>query len=87
MKDRQATFPLRLPASVRTDAQEMSAKEGTSLNQFIAIAVAEKIAALKAARFFAERRDRADVDAFDRFMQREGGEPPKPGDRWPEGPR
>jgi plasmid stabilization system protein ParE len=32
----------------------------------------------------AERRGRADWEAFDRLMQRNGGEPPRPGDELPE---
>ena len=45
-------------------------EDGTSLNQFVANAVAEKVAALRTARYFAERKGRADWNAFDRFMQR-----------------
>ena len=36
--------------------------------------------AVKAAAFFAERRERADFEAFDRLMGRLGGEPPPAGD-------
>ncbi|MER2624168.1 MAG: toxin-antitoxin system HicB family antitoxin [Accumulibacter sp.] len=57
--------------------------EGTSINQFVATAVAEKLAAMNTATFFAERRTRADFDAFDRIMQRQGGEPPQPDDLIP----
>lgn len=57
--------------------------DGTSLNQFVATAVAEKLAAMNTATFFAERRERADFDAFDRIMQRQGGEPPQPDDLIP----
>lgn len=38
-----ATFPLRLPKSMRLQAVELAHVEGISLNQFIAIAVAEKL--------------------------------------------
>jgi len=33
--------------------------------------------------FFAERRGRADFDAFDQIMARQGGEPPRPDDLIP----
>jgi hypothetical protein len=46
----------------------------------VATAVAEKLAAMDMARFFAERRERADMAAFDRLMQRKGGEQLRPGD-------
>jgi hypothetical protein len=37
------SFPLRLPASLRVQADDFSDREGISLNQFISIAVAEKV--------------------------------------------
>ena len=40
-------FPLRLMPSVRKVAENFSQKEGVSLNQFINIAVAEKLAHLQ----------------------------------------
>ncbi len=40
-------FPLRLMPSVRRNAEAFSAKEGVSLNQFINLAVAEKLAHLE----------------------------------------
>jgi hypothetical protein len=39
-------FPLRLPVSTRLSAHDLAAREGMSLNQFIAMAVAEKIVRL-----------------------------------------
>ena len=40
-------FPLRLMPSVRRVAEEISKREGVSLNQFINLAVAEKLAHLQ----------------------------------------
>jgi hypothetical protein len=40
-------FPLRLMPSVRRVAEDFSQKEGVSLNQFINVAVAEKLAHLQ----------------------------------------
>jgi hypothetical protein len=77
---RTSTFPLRLPVSIKAEAERLAAADGTSLNQFVATAVAEKVAALRTASYFAERRGRADWVAFDRLMRRDGGEPPGPGD-------
>lgn len=84
MSTRTSTYPLRLPVSVKAEAEKLAAAEGTSLNQFVASAVAEKVAALRTASYFAERRGRADWAAFDRLMTREGGEPPRPGDELPQ---
>jgi hypothetical protein len=80
---RPSTYPLRLPASIKAEAERLAASEGTSLNQFVATAVAEKVAALRTASYFAERKGRADWAAFDRLMARPGGEPPRAGDEPP----
>jgi len=40
-------FPLRLPTTTRMQAVELASLDGVSLNQFISLAVAEKIARLQ----------------------------------------
>jgi hypothetical protein len=80
MKQTKGTYPLRLPQSVKAEVERRAKAEGISVNQFVATAVAEKLAAMDTAAFFAERRARADFEAFDRLMRRKGGEPPGPDD-------
>ena len=63
---------------------EVSREEGTGINQFVIVAIAEKLAALRTGRFFAERRALADVDAAQRILFRDGGQPPDPEDRLPQ---
>jgi hypothetical protein len=41
------SFPLRLPFSIRRQANDLAQKDGLSLNQFISLAVAEKITRLE----------------------------------------
>jgi hypothetical protein len=53
------------------------------MNQFVATAVAEKVSALETARFFSDRKARADFKAFDKIMSRRGGKPPLDGDEMP----
>ncbi len=81
MKSPQSTYALRLPRSVKAEVERVARQDGVSMNQFVATAVAEKLAAMNTATFFAERRARADFDAFDRIMARRGGAEPDPGDR------
>jgi len=81
MTTRTSTFPLRLPVSMKAALEKISERDGTSMNQFLVIAAAEKIAAMETERFFAERSDRADRKAFRRILNRKGGEPPRPDDR------
>ena len=75
-----STYPLRLPRSIRAGVERFSKQDGISINQFVSIAVAEKLAMIQAQAYFAERSARADMTAFDQLMQRSGGEPPHAGD-------
>ncbi len=84
MKTKTTAYALRLPASVKAEAEKIAAEEGTSLNQFVATAVAEKVSALRTARYFAEKKGRTDWTTFDRIMGREGGESTRPDDEIPE---
>jgi len=75
------TYPLRLPRSLEDAVERLSREDGTSINQFVATAVAEKVSALETARFFAERKARADFQAFDKIMKRRRGRvKPRAGD-------
>lgn len=73
-------YALRLLSSVKTEAEKVAAEEGTTLNQFINVAVAEKLSALRTERYFRERAERGHLSAFDSFLDGAGDEPPQPGD-------
>lgn len=45
--NKPCSFPLRLPFSIRRQANDLAQKDGLSLNQFISLAVAEKITRLE----------------------------------------
>ncbi|HSU62186.1 MAG TPA: hypothetical protein VLI55_22950 [Bryobacteraceae bacterium] len=74
------TYPLRLPRSLKKAVERLSRQDGTSINQFVATAVAEKVSALETARFFQDRKARSDFNAFDKLMKRRGGERPREDD-------
>ena len=80
MTTRVATFPLRLPVSLKAALEKIAERDGTSMSQFLVIAAAEKISAMETENFFAERRARADREAFRLILNRKGGEPPRPED-------
>ena len=84
MMTRTGTYPLRLPLSLKAAIAKISEQDGTSINQFLVVAAAEKVAAMQTEAFFAERQATADTEAFLRILDREGGEPPRPGDEVPE---
>jgi hypothetical protein len=77
MTTRVSTFPLRLPVSMKTALEKISERDGTSMNQFLVVAAAEKIAAMETERFFDERKNRADRRAFRRILNRKGGVSPR----------
>ncbi len=81
MKKQLSTYPLRLPASLKAAVAEISKADGTSINQLVTTAVAEKVSAMKTAEFFSERVSRADIAAARRLLRRDGGQPPEPEDR------
>ena len=75
-----SNYALRLPASLKRELEKVAREDGTSLNQLIVTAVAEKLSALRTADFFLERRARADVDTALALMRRNRGEAPREGD-------
>lgn len=83
MKKQLATYPLRLPVSLKAAVAEASKRDGTSINQFVTTAVAEKLSAMRTAEFFSERRADADFERARRILFREGGRPTEPEDRLP----
>jgi len=77
------TYPLRLPRSLQDAVERISREDRTSINQFVATAVAEKVSAMQTAQFFADRKARADFAPFDKVMRRRGGKTPRAGDKMP----
>ncbi len=80
MDKETSSYALRLPRSLKKAVEDIAKEDGTSINQFVATAVAEKLAAMRTAAFFAERKARADFKAFDKIMKRKGGTKPRKGD-------
>ena len=84
MTQKTSTFALQLPLSLKTAVERMAAADGTSMNQFLVMAAAEKLSAIETAEaFFANRRGQADSETAIRFLTRSGGEPPRSGDEQP----
>jgi hypothetical protein len=75
-----SNFNLRLPTSLKRELEKVACADGTSLNQLIVTAVAEKLSALRTADFFEERKARADVGSALEVMNRKRGEAPRDGD-------
>jgi hypothetical protein len=76
----KANYALRLQASLKREAERVAHAEGTTLNQFINVAVAEKLSALRTAEYFEERGARADIGQAIELLDRAGDEVPREGD-------
>jgi hypothetical protein len=76
---RKANFALRLLPSLAEELKRVSEAEGVSINQYINIAVAEKLAAQKTAEsFFAERAQRAVPGRALEILEMAGTDEPEP---------
>lgn len=63
-----STISLRLPASLHKHLRKLARRENVSMNQFITLAVAEKMAALEAEEYIQQRAARASREAFEQAM-------------------
>lgn len=80
---RNSNFALRLQPSLLEELRTMSEVEGVAVNQLINVAIAEKLAQLRTAKWFADRIAAADPKAgatLLRDLKRGGGEKPRKGD-------
>jgi len=77
----KATYPLKLPISLKRAAQRLAKEDGVSLNQWIAVAVAEKVGVVEtAADFFHRRAGNARGDRMMGFLRRAPKVRPEPED-------
>jgi hypothetical protein len=78
---RRSNVALRLQASLLEEAKRVAEAEGVALNQFINVAVAEKLSAIRTDEYFRERAERGDVRKAKRILKRAGKRnAPAPGD-------
>src|SRR6201987_3284011 len=77
----KATYPLKLPISIKKAAQRLAKEDGVSLNQWIAVAVAEKVGVVEtAAEFFKKRAGKATGAGLMKFLRHAPDVPPEPED-------
>jgi hypothetical protein len=66
----KSTYPLKLPLSTKKAAQRLAKEDGVSLNQWIAVAVAEKVGVIEtAAEFFKTRAKGATGKVLMKFFR------------------
>ena len=78
-----STMSLRLPESLHERARELAKREGISINQFIATALAEKLSALDTVEYLAARAARGSRDSFQDALSKVPAGEPLEGDELP----
>jgi predicted DNA-binding ribbon-helix-helix protein len=73
-------FALRLPNSLHERVRAMAREDNVSLNQFITMAVAEKVSELETTAFFRERAVRGNLTQLQSILDRVPDVAPLAGD-------
>lgn len=76
-------YALRIPYSLSSYAKELACEDNMSLNQFIVVALAEKVSALKTEAFFRERAERTNPEKALSILDSVRKLIPIPGDEMP----
>ena len=69
-----SNYALRLQTSLLKELRTVVEEESTSINQFINVAVAEKLAALRTESYFQERMSGANREEFLAILERAGAD-------------
>ena len=79
-----SNYALRLQNSLMKELKHVAKEEGTSVNQLINVAVAEKLAVLRTESYFKERMSRAQREDFISILEKAGEDVAIEGDELPE---
>jgi len=72
---------LNLPESIHRRVEELAQRDGVSVDQFVATAVAEKLSALATVDYLAERAKRGSREKFEAVLAKVPDREPEPHDR------
>ena len=78
-----STVSFQIPDSLKSHIERLALADGISVEQFLTLAAAEKVAALDAGQYLAERAARGDRDAFLRVLAKVPSAESEPWDRKP----
>ena len=78
-----ATLSIRVPDSLHSAIKDIASREGYSMNQFLITAAAEKLSSLDTVDYLRARAKGADLEAFDRILEKVPAVQPDPGDELP----
>jgi len=75
-----STVSVRLPDSIYKKIKEVAERDGISVDQFLASAAAEKLAAFLSDDYLEQRARQGSREAFERVLAKVPAVPPDPGD-------
>ena len=75
-----STISLRLPKYLHTQVRELAKQENVSINQFITLALAEKISALLTEDYLTKRASQGSRNKFEQAMAKVADVEPLPHD-------
>jgi len=64
------SLSIRLPESLHKRLKEMAEKEGISMNQFVTLAVNEKVSSLMTVDYLKERAKKGDLKTFEELLEK-----------------
>ena len=63
-----SAISLRLPNSIHARVKHLAKDDGVSVNQFITVALTEKLSVMNAAEYFAEKAKKGSREKYDRVL-------------------
>jgi len=67
----KANYALRLQRTLKAEAEQLAREEGTTLNQLINVALAEKLAAIRTAQKLTSPQSRAEPQVVEKRSDKE----------------
>ena len=77
-----STMSIRFPESLHRELKKLADREGISMNQFVALAVAEKLTALLTEEYVEARGRRGSREKFEAVLAKVKDQEPEPYDRF-----
>jgi hypothetical protein len=76
-----SAISLRLPKSIHSRVRHLAKDDGVSVNQFITIALTEKLSVMNASEYFEERARKGSREKFERVLAKVSHREPLPFDK------
>ncbi len=78
-----STLTVQLPESVRQQIEDLAAREGFSVGQFLASAASEKLAVMRTMDYLRREAEAGRREDFERYLAAVPAAPPEPDDELP----